>query len=274
MARRGKFGRQPPVAPDLTSTIVSLSRQMMSQEDTNIMDAWQNGGLYEGKPVTDDMVLAHWKSRSEAVDKSDPLYDTYNDQYLQLQFKIGEDKAATLYAQGKLDDNGMAKFYLDWAKKTPVDSFFYRHIQQQAAKFLDAAKSKATAASNKAKTDAYNAKQADLEKGNATGNLLTWALTGLATTHNLLGADDTKGLLDLSDPAALLQLIDGINANPNAPIFNVGGQAYTARIFSMSWRRVTRTSTLALSMGQTRWGLAPSPWTMSEESGQRSTPIS
>src|SRR6185369_1246495 len=105
------------------------------------MDAWQNGGTFEGQPVTDEMVLAHWQDRLKGVAANDPLHDKYANLVQHFQYQIEESKQSLLYAQGKIDNNAMAQFYLDWSAKVPVDSEFYRVLQRDAAQFLKAARS-------------------------------------------------------------------------------------------------------------------------------------
>ena len=94
MATRGKFGRYPTTStqPSLANTIVAIAREMQNQRDSNIMSAWQKGGTFEGKPVTDEMVLAHWKERMRHVSKDDPLYDQYSETVDQLHYSIAESK--------------------------------------------------------------------------------------------------------------------------------------------------------------------------------------
>src|ERR1035437_6037110 len=136
MARRGRFGRLPAAAPDLTSTIVSIAKEMQAAQDTNIMNAWQKGGLFEGKQATDAIVLKYWQTRLAGVDKTDPKYDEYKQNIDQLDYSIAESKQTVLYKQGKLTDTGLANFYLGWAKKVNVNTEFYRVLQRDAAQFL------------------------------------------------------------------------------------------------------------------------------------------
>lgn len=156
MARRGVFGRLPRAVPSLTATIVSIAEQMLADQDRNIMDAWQNGGTYEGKPVTDRMVLQHWQERLRGVSRADPLYDTYKNNVQQLEYKIAYSKQYTRYLQGGRTDNmGMANFFMSWEKKVPRNSEFYRTLQQDAAGYVNLARSAARAASATAQRNAY-----------------------------------------------------------------------------------------------------------------------
>ena len=162
-ARRGKFGRIPATAPDLTSTIVSLSHQMVAAEDKNITDAWQNGGLYQGKPVTDAMIIAHWQERLQGIDPTDPMYDQYAQTINQLEYNIGLQKAQLAYAQsdgGAAADAKMASFYTTWAKKIPPDSEFYRTLQKSAAQFIQTSRAKGAASAKAAAEANYQAAQA------------------------------------------------------------------------------------------------------------------
>src|SRR3990170_5697495 len=99
MARRGRFGRLPRTAPSLTNTIIAIAREMQAQADRNLMDAWKNGGVFEGGKATDERVLAYWKSRMADLDPADPEYDTTKNQYLQLQYAVEQSKADLLHLQ-------------------------------------------------------------------------------------------------------------------------------------------------------------------------------
>ncbi len=139
MARTGSFGRQPRSAPSLTSTLVAIAREYQNQRAQNIMDAWQAGGMFEGKKATDDVVLAFWKNKAAGVSKDDPLYDTYKNAHTQLDYNIHESKMTAWYAtsaKGDAQDKRMVGFYLGWAKKVPKDSEFYRVLQRDAGQYM------------------------------------------------------------------------------------------------------------------------------------------
>src|SRR5512138_1618276 len=91
-SRRGSFGLQPRVAPNITGQIVALAREYAAKRDANIMDAWRNGGTFEGKKVTDEMVLAYWKEKQEGLSKDDPNYNANANQIMQLQYGIEQSK--------------------------------------------------------------------------------------------------------------------------------------------------------------------------------------
>jgi len=62
-SRRGSFGLQPRVAPNVSNQIIALAREYVAKRDSLIMDAWRNGGTFEGKKATDEMVLAYWNEQ-------------------------------------------------------------------------------------------------------------------------------------------------------------------------------------------------------------------
>lgn len=222
MARRGRFGRLPRAAPSLAATIIAIAREMMAQADRNLMDAWKNGGVFEGGKATDERVLAYWKSRMAELDPQDPEYDTTKNQYLQLQYAVEQSKADLQHLQGKLSDRGYADFFLKWAKKVPKDSEFWRSLQKDAAQLIESAKAKGRAAAAKAKTDAYNKFVADTTKTDiAVGNALTDAASKYAAAAGLnITADGDLVLEGLTEdiagnPAKYQAVLDAVHAiNP------------------------------------------------------------
>ena len=128
---------------------------MQSQRDQNIVEAWQKGGMFEGRKVTDDMILKHWQERSKQVDKNDPLYDTYHNAFMEYDYSINESIMRTKYAQGTVSDAAAAQFYLNWSKKVPKNSEFWRVLQRDAAEFTRASKAKSEAAAAREKEIRY-----------------------------------------------------------------------------------------------------------------------
>jgi hypothetical protein len=184
VARTGEFGRRPRSQPTLTATLVAIAREMQSRRDQNIMDAWKNGGYFEGEKVTDAMVLAYWRGRLKGISKADPLYDTYSNAVLQIEYSIAESKMSAAYAQKTdptpADDLAMAKFYTDWAKKVPSDSEFYRVLQRDAGQFTRSAAAKRRALADKNKDDAYRTRMTTLGKGRDASDIALWVLTRIA----------------------------------------------------------------------------------------------
>ncbi len=219
MARRGRFGQVSRAAPSLTSTIIAIAREMAAQRDANMKDAWLNGGLYEGKKVTDELYLAHWKEKIAHVDKHDPLYDTYNNAYNQLDYSINESKMATLNAQGKISDTQMGQFYINWSKKIPKNSEFYRALQRDGAQWLRTGKAKSAAAAKKAAEERYQSQlQGMHDKDQVVGEYLMDVVNRMAASGNadagispLIGPGGQIDNFDPSDPEQMLRLVSLIN---------------------------------------------------------------
>lgn len=214
MARRAQFGQLPRSAPSLTSTIVAAAREMQARRDQNIMDAWRNGGTFEGAPATDERVLAYWRARLKSVDKDDPLADTYRQAIYQYEYAIAESKMTVKYAQGKIGNGAMAQFYLGWAKKVPRNTEFYRVLQRDAAQFMRAAKSGNAASAARAREQAYqNSQEATAARYEKVGQYLTDTFVALAQANALIGLGNNEDLTDFdpSDPASMNRLMRAIN---------------------------------------------------------------
>ena len=195
MATRARFGRLPRAAPSLTSTIVALAQEYQNVRDRNIEDAWKNGGLFEGKKVTDKMFLDHWKTRLGEVSPDDPMWDYYNNLISQTEFSIEESKMGQKYAEEKVSEAEMAAFYRKWAAKLPTDSEAYRQLMTQAAKFKAAAGARSRGSSAQAKAAAYERAQQDTyNKYEAAYDVATTLLAQYAQSKNLLD------VVDLNDP--------------------------------------------------------------------------
>ena len=223
MARSGRFGRLPRAAPSLASTIVSLAREMAARQTANYIDAWKNGGLVDGQPVNDDRLLEQLLKRRDGVSENDPLWDTYNNDYLNYAFSIADSKMTLKYAQHKVNETQMANFYAEWANKLPTDSEGYRALMRQSAQFLDAAKARASAGASRARQTAYagaaqNIYDNQMRQYDRATDILTQAArdANIITPNedlNDLRASDTEG-----DQAAFLNLIDTIANNPDYAI--------------------------------------------------------
>ena len=152
----------------MTATLIAIAREQEQRRDQNIMDAWQKGGMFEGKRVTDTVILAHWKKRLKDISKDDPLYDTYKNAISQYEYSIAESKMTAQYAMksnpGAGDDAAMAAFYLNWAKKIPKDSEFYRVLQRDAGQYLRSARAKREAGARQNKEEAYSNQMLSIER--------------------------------------------------------------------------------------------------------------
>src|SRR6185437_14513007 len=104
-----------------------------------MFDAWQNGGTFDGKPVTDSRILAYIQTRRDGFSKDDPLYSEWNNSLIQHKFSIGESKIGLAFKQGKVSAGAVANFYNQQLKSIPQDSQFYRDVAGRAAQWAKAA---------------------------------------------------------------------------------------------------------------------------------------
>lgn len=197
MARTGRFGRLPRSQPSLTATLIAIAREMQAQRDENIMNAWQKGGMFGGQKVTDDRILAYWRERLDGISKDDPLYDTYRNAIQQYQYAISESKMTAKYAMiarpSAADDRAMAQFYLNWAKKVPKDSEFYRVLQRDAGQFLRSAASKRAAAQRDNSERAYRTRLAAIEKKHERAGQLALTVVTMLAQRGVGGRDAVLG---------------------------------------------------------------------------------
>lgn len=100
-----------------------------------MFDAWQNGGEYKGKAVTDDRILGYIKQRRDGFSKDDPLWDEWNNRFTQYDFSIGEQKIGLQFKQGKVGAGAVAAYYRSKLKDIPKDSAFYREVAGRAAEW-------------------------------------------------------------------------------------------------------------------------------------------
>ena len=152
MARVGRFGRQFREATDLTAQIVALYEQYERQRDEVIFDAWQNGGEFEGKPVTDERLLNYIKQKRDLLDKSDPLWAEWDNRLGQYQFAISDQNNSIAYARAVAAASRIrnprqraqamnaasamrANFFRRSATEHPRNSAAYRDLMLKAAQF-------------------------------------------------------------------------------------------------------------------------------------------
>lgn len=207
-SRRGSFGLQPRVAPNVSAQIIALAREYEAKRDALIMDAWRSGGTFEGKKATDDMVLAYWRERQKGLDSGDPNYEEAKNNVMQLQYGIEQSKADLLHVQGKMSDNAYAQFYMRWANKVPKNSEFYRVLQKDAAQLIESAKANARANSERARTEAFNAFVSNTTSRDiAIGDAMTAALSDLSKSTGLSITGNGDELL--------AKLTEDVRNNPN-----------------------------------------------------------
>jgi hypothetical protein len=219
VARKGTFGRAPRSAPNFTNTLVSIAREYQAQRAENLMSSWQKGGIFEGKKATDEVVLAFWKGRMNGVSKDDPLHDTYSNAVTQLDYTIAESKMTAKYAQKGASDGQMVSFYMNWAKKVPKNSEFYRVLLRDAGQYMRTARANGDAERRRREEERYQTAQMGTQKKyEAAGTYITDTLRKLAQSGNKRlamtgiiaetgsGSDLTN--FDPSDPTAMMTLLD------------------------------------------------------------------
>lgn len=239
MARTGKFGRSVRSVPSLTNTLVAIAREQAAREDQNVMDAWKNGGTFQGKAVTDAAVLAHWDQRLKGISKDDPLYDSYHDNVLQLQYGIAQSKMDLLHVQNKISDGRYAQFFLDWAKRVPKDSEFYRTLQKDAAQFMQTAAASGRGRASSGKTDAFNTYIAgETQRSLALADVLTGVMTKIAQDTGLIGRSEGLSQFRLkgdNDPGIMEAAIARFNELVKADPASYAGLTAQLKTLDPSW---------------------------------------
>jgi hypothetical protein len=204
VARTGSFGRLPRSVPSLTNTLIAIAHEQQQQEDQNIMEAWQKGGAVDGHKVTDSMVLKHWHDRLKDISKDDPLYDTYRNAVTQYEYSIAESKMTAAYAQvadpKAGDDQKMSAFYMNWSKKIPKDSEFYRVLLRDAGQYIRSAKAKRDALTKQNAEKLYNEQQGRLEKTNELPGQTALRLLSILGQEGSQGRGAVLGETPLGNP--------------------------------------------------------------------------
>jgi hypothetical protein len=187
VARRGKFGRLPRQAPDLTGALVALIREAAAQLDSNMVDAWKNGGEVDGKPATDERLLEHFKMRRDQLSEDDPLWDEWDNRVKQYTFSIDESKLMVKWENGKVKQGDVAQFYRNWMAKTPKNTEFYRELSRNAGKWAASARAAGRARSGGRRAANKGAwEQGYYDKHVAGGNLLSEALLVIAKQYGVM----------------------------------------------------------------------------------------
>ena len=213
MARRGKFGRLPRQAPDLTGALVALIREAAAQLDSNMVDAWKNGGEVDGKPATDERLLEHFKMRRDQLSEDDPLWDEWDNRVKQYTFSIDESKLMVKWENGKVKQGDVANFYRGWMAKTPKNTEFYRELARNAGKWAASARAVGRARSGGRRAANKGAwEQGYFDKHIAGGSILSDALVFIAKQYGVMKPDG-KTLADVLPNSAaygnFLDVVDG-----------------------------------------------------------------
>lgn len=147
MAKVGRFGKLPKGGTDLSAAITSLIQQYANERERNIVDAWTNGGEFEGKKVTDSMLLAFYADKQKNLDPSDPEYDRVKNTHDQYKFAVRNSEMEMKYAKKGVSDSGMSSFYANEAAKNPRHSEQYRKLMTLSGQYAERARAASTTGS-------------------------------------------------------------------------------------------------------------------------------
>lgn len=211
MARRGRFGRRRRGGGNLTALIASLLREQRAARDRAIFDAYNNGGQFEGKPVTDKRILDYITERRNGFSKDDPLWDEWNNRLIQSKFSIGESKIQLRFQQGKVGAGAVAAFYRREMARLPQDSAFYREVAGRAAQWAKAAGAAARGRARGTARAALNKALAPTELFKAQYEFITTVLENEAKRRGLIEGNDKLHDADASD---LTDMMNSISAIP------------------------------------------------------------
>ena len=221
MAVRARFGRLPRSAPSLTSTIIALAQEYQRVRDTNIEEAWKNGGMFEGKKVTDNMMLNYWTERRDSVSKDDPMWDYYNNQLHGYKFNIEETKHYLAYKRGNLSEAGMARFYAEWARKMPQNSANWRSLMTKAAEFRDSAARGSSSTDYAAREERYQRNQQHTkDKFEAPWDVfeqsvMEWMIGENYVDRSVMTTNNNGGWAAFNDPSILNNILWRLNNDPD-----------------------------------------------------------
>jgi hypothetical protein len=113
--------------------------QWQAAEDANILDAWTNGGRYNGKRVTDKDIIRYYRKRRDSYDKEDPEWTEWDNELWQMRFQISNERVMMNYKLGKIGEMAVANHLKTWARKMPKNSSYYRNLMASAGDFIKAA---------------------------------------------------------------------------------------------------------------------------------------
>jgi len=195
-----------------------MAREYQSTRDRNILNSWDKGGKFEGKQVTDQVLLKHLADRRNGLAKDDPLYDEMDQRLTEYTFAVDNSKMELKYAEGKVSDGGMAAFYARAATKLPQNSEAWRKMKTLAAQYKDRAHSGGGGGGGGGRKSTYNseANKIPLKKEVAYDAMME-TLTGVALREGILQTT-TEDLGDLrafeGDATRLQQLMEVFNSDP------------------------------------------------------------
>lgn len=199
MARVGRFGRTRRLgSSNLTQIIANLMREQRAAEDRAAFDAWENGGMFKGAPMTDKRIMDYIKGRRNGFSQDDPLWDEWNNTLIQTRFSIGEQKIGLAFKQGKVGAGAVASWYRKQLNDIPRNSAFYRDVAGRAAEWAKSAAGAARGAAASAARKAMEQKYNRLKRNINRANDLTAAIErearkrGIITDGSIWEADATR----------------------------------------------------------------------------------
>ena len=201
-----------------------MAREYQNMRDQNIVNAWNEGGKFEGQKVTDDMLIDFLKDRRAGVSPDDPLYDQYDQRVTEYTWAVKNSKQELAYAEGKVGDAAMSRFYKQAAGALPKDSEAWRNMMKLAAQYADRAASAGRGGGGGGRGGGrgggYNSAQNRLPSAKElTYDTFIGELTRIARQTGILN-DEDETLSDLrafeKDGTRLMELIDLWNSPANA----------------------------------------------------------
>jgi hypothetical protein len=175
-----------------------MMEQWQSAEDRNILDAWTNGGTYNGKPVTDKMITAYYRKRRNSYDKDEPEYTEWDNDLWQLRFQISNEGVMMRYKNGQIGAAAVAQHYRNWAQKMPKNSSYYRNMMATAGDFAKAAKAGSAGGGSAFDYQAMMKRINALDQDIAATETFYGGLTAYAVAHGFLLPGES-----ITDPNAL-----------------------------------------------------------------------
>jgi hypothetical protein len=197
-----------------------MAREYQSMRDRNILNSWDKGGKFEGKQVTDQMLLSHLKARRDGLSPDDPMYDEAGQRLTEYTFAVDNSKKELDYAEGKASDGDMARFYANAATKLSVNSEAWRNMRTLAAQYKDrAAKgSGGGGGGGGGRGGRYNSEENNIpQRKELAYDSMMDLLTDVARKEGILDTK-TETLSDLrvaqGDATRLVQLLNILNTDP------------------------------------------------------------
>jgi len=252
MARTGRFGRLPTQAPDLSSQIVSMMEQWQAAEDRNILDAWTNGGRYNGQKVNDKDILNYYRKRRNAYDRDDPEYTEWDNDLWQLRFQISNEGVMMRYKNGRIGASAVAQHYRNWANRMPKNSSYYRNMMATAGDFAKIAKAQSAAASSAFDYEAMMQRINALDREIAATETFYGGLSSYAVAKGFLLPGESitdPNALNVFEARDLQALLDShVSTDPDWPDIKEGiRQIYPDFKGPITWDRIKSMDDVAIA---------------------------